>query len=266
MKKQKNIALLTQIDQFIKGNLSQEEIDELWEKFLRNPEYFHLFEAELHLRNLIIKGEKPDNINYTSESKILEVTGLRSWLFATAAAVLIVFGLQFFSITEQEALNDISLNRIDLSELSGIDVFRLNGEALDELELAINEAILTAYENDLNLAILNFTRLLDQPLAHNHKLKVEMNLGILLYNSGRYDEAVNFFNTVSNNPEADANQVEKSLWFKGNGYLKLGDLHNARDSMLRLHSLSASYDQPALALLRKIDLWLDYNSDEYPAE
>jgi len=262
MKKQINIEFITQIDQYIKGNLSQADIDELWKKFLRNPEYFHLFEAELHLRNLIKKGEKPDFINFTKESKIIEVSGIRSWLYATAAAIFIVIGFQFFSISETDSLNIITLSSIDISEMAGIDVYRSDEEVLDELDLAINDALVTTYMEDSSLAISHYRQLLDQPLSAYQNLKVEMNLGILLYNTGNYDEAAYFFNSVSTNTSTDVHDQEKSLWFLANSYLQLGDLENGRKSLLQVHSLSGRFQQPALTLIRKIDIQIVYNSDD----
>lgn len=39
-----------EIEQFIRGNLSMDDIDSLWVKFLENSEWFTYFETELHLR------------------------------------------------------------------------------------------------------------------------------------------------------------------------------------------------------------------------
>lgn len=39
-----------EIEQFIRGKLSIDEIDSLWIKFLENSEWFDYFETELHLR------------------------------------------------------------------------------------------------------------------------------------------------------------------------------------------------------------------------
>ena len=40
------------IEKYILGELSPEEIDELWIGFLQYPERFDYFMTELHLRNL----------------------------------------------------------------------------------------------------------------------------------------------------------------------------------------------------------------------
>jgi len=40
------------IEAYILGRLNQKEIDELWIEFLRSPEWYDLFETELHLRSL----------------------------------------------------------------------------------------------------------------------------------------------------------------------------------------------------------------------
>ncbi len=38
------------IEDFILGKLNQREIDQLWVEFLKAPEWYDLFEVELHLR------------------------------------------------------------------------------------------------------------------------------------------------------------------------------------------------------------------------
>ena len=47
-----------QIEDFILGKLSQREIDLLWIEFLKAPEWYNLFEVELHLRALGRDAEK----------------------------------------------------------------------------------------------------------------------------------------------------------------------------------------------------------------
>ena len=46
------LKIQKQIENFILGKLSQREIDLLWIEFLKAPEWYDLFEVELHLRAL----------------------------------------------------------------------------------------------------------------------------------------------------------------------------------------------------------------------
>ena len=49
------IEIMKRIDRYIRGELNQQEIDELWIGFLEDPQWYDWFEAELHLINLIRK-------------------------------------------------------------------------------------------------------------------------------------------------------------------------------------------------------------------
>ena len=44
---------MKRIDQYIRGGLTQEEIDELWIEFIKKPEWYRIFETDLHIRSLI---------------------------------------------------------------------------------------------------------------------------------------------------------------------------------------------------------------------
>ena len=46
------------IEAYILGKLDQREIDQLWIEFLKSPEWYDLFETELHLRSLGRAAEK----------------------------------------------------------------------------------------------------------------------------------------------------------------------------------------------------------------
>jgi len=49
------IDIMQRIDSYIRGRLNQQEIDELWMEFLKEPEWYRVFETDLNLRGLIRK-------------------------------------------------------------------------------------------------------------------------------------------------------------------------------------------------------------------
>ena len=49
------IDMMQRIDSYIRGRLNQQEIDELWIEFLKEPEWYRIFETDLHIRSLIRK-------------------------------------------------------------------------------------------------------------------------------------------------------------------------------------------------------------------
>ena len=47
--------MMQRIEKYIRGKLNQDEIDQLWVEFLKDPEWYSIFETDLHLRVLINK-------------------------------------------------------------------------------------------------------------------------------------------------------------------------------------------------------------------
>lgn len=260
MKNDKKIELLKTIDRYIQGKLSQDEIDGLWKQFLENPEYYQWFETELHIRDLIRKGEIPKGFKNSNGKKgtIIRLSAVKTWLLATAAVILIAVGLQFFSISEQDALQKMALSSIDISEMAGAEIYRSDDEEAEEVDIAINDALAAAYDDEADLAILQFRQLLEGPLTDQQKIQVEMNLGILLYNRMDYADAKIHFLELTGTPELDRYVEEKSWWFLGNAHLNLGEVEEAREAVFNAYTLEGRFQSPALALLKKLDVQLGY--------
>lgn len=47
---ERQIQAQKQVDKYIKGILSMDEIDKLWVRFLKSPQWFEYFETELTLQ------------------------------------------------------------------------------------------------------------------------------------------------------------------------------------------------------------------------
>lgn len=57
---EKQIVTQRKVEQYIRGKLSDKEVDMLWERFLSVPEWFNYFETELHLRVMGKENLNPD--------------------------------------------------------------------------------------------------------------------------------------------------------------------------------------------------------------
>lgn len=49
---QRDLELEKQIDAYLKGNLSEDEILKLWEKLFLNPDYIQLLKTELAIKSI----------------------------------------------------------------------------------------------------------------------------------------------------------------------------------------------------------------------
>ena len=256
MSEKEHIKILKTIEKFILGELSQSQIDDLWVEFLKKPEYYKLFETELYMRGLARKGVKPnfsDDIGQVNEPAVSYIYKYRVWFAATAAALLITIGLQFFSINEQQAMQQWALSSIDTSEMLGAEIFRSDEPDVASIDIGINEALALAFDNETVIAIERFRDLLALSPTETQRARIEVNLGILLYNVTAYESAAVHFESAVSSDEIDRNLKEKAYWFLGNAYLNIGQVNEARDAVFEAYTLSGRFQSPALALLKKLD-------------
>lgn len=259
MKEQEKIQLLEKIDRYIEGDLSQDEIDDLWKEFLKNPEWYNWFETELHLRSLIKKGKKPHFNTVEEPSGSIHQLTLKKysgWIYAAAAAVIVAIGLQFFSFDQGEPLPSLAFSEIEQSNLIGADVLRSDDRPAENLDVAINDALASAYEGETVQAIEQFQELLHQSPNNQQQARIEMNLGILFYNSGDYESAKTHFQSITEIESIEDYQKEKSWWFLGNALLNLDEPRSAREAVFNAYSMNGRYQSAALSLLEKLDIRL----------
>lgn len=254
MNDQEKIELQQTIDQYIKGELSQDEIDELWIEFLKQPEWYDWFETQVHLSSLIKKGKRPsftkgENPSDATQSSI----DYKVWFYAAAAAVILAISLQFFTFEQQQPIPSLALTEIEQSNLIGADVLRSTDTPAENLDVAINDALATAYNGETEEAIEQFQELLNESPNNTQQVRIEMNLGILFYNSGNFESAKNHFQSITEMDGIEDYEEEKSWWFLGNVLLNLNHPRQAREAVFNAYSMDGQYQSEALALLKKLD-------------
>lgn len=57
---ERQIQTQQQVKQYIRGKLSDKEIDKLWVRFLTVPEWYDYFETELHLTAILNEQSEKD--------------------------------------------------------------------------------------------------------------------------------------------------------------------------------------------------------------
>ncbi|MDX1642609.1 MAG: tetratricopeptide repeat protein [Balneolaceae bacterium] len=257
MKEKEKIEILKRIDLYIRGKLTQDEIDELWKTFLEYPETYNWFETEVHLQSLIKKGKKPQfGSQSVSSSKKTTIHSYKGWLYAAAAAVLLAIGLQFFAIDQPESIPGLAVAEIEQSHLIGADVLRSNTGRAENIDVAINDALAKAYDGETEQAIQQFREILEQSPSAQQRARVEMNLGILLYNQARFESAKNHFESITEITGLEDYEKEKAWWFLGNAYLNLNQPREAREAVYQAYGFNGRFQSSALALLKKLDLQL----------
>jgi len=55
MTEERITEMMSRIDDYVRGRLVQEQIEDLWIEFLKDPYWFKIFEVEVSLRNMIMQ-------------------------------------------------------------------------------------------------------------------------------------------------------------------------------------------------------------------
>lgn len=249
-----NKNIIVEIDRYIKGKLSSKEVDNLWIKFLDNPEYFDWFETDLHLRHMIHKNQ-PAAIHSLRESNKPKKPNIKTWIAAAAAIIVLSVGLQYFWSLQSFA-EEYAIDQIDRTELMGSDILRSDSQEVEQLDITINEALADAYEGEIEEAIAKFEKILEESPNSRQRVRAEMNLGILLYNESEYEQAVVHFQSITEMGSLSKFVEEKAWWFLGNTYLNLDQLDHAREAVFTAYSLDGRYKNPARDLLERLDIEL----------
>jgi tetratricopeptide (TPR) repeat protein len=254
-----------EITRYIDGDLSGEEVDNLWEQFINNPEYYKWFETELHLRDLA-KEENGKNIhsihsrpNNTSENTR---KNNKTWIIAAAAVIILSFGIQLFFAGETDYPHPNSISQIQIDEMSGSDIMRSEGTSSHSVDVEINRALALAYEGNTENAAGKFKSLLLEDPDPQQKARIEMNLGILYYNMADYDQARVYFESAAETDAMSRFFNEKAWWFLGNAYLNLEMLEEARSAVNNVYISEGRFIEPAASLLKKLDEELGHDSDQ----
>lgn len=257
--------ILKEIERYIKGELSQPEIDALWMEFLKNPEYYHLFETDLHFRQLAKESKSrgrnpfkhPKSAEANDEALSTQRTGFTNrvslWFGAIAAIVIIGFGIHYSLIDKDSTFASYSMSQIDVNEMTGTDIFRSEEDVAGPLDIAINQGLAYAYSGNDNRAKTIFERVLDRNPNPEQKARAEMNLGILLYNQGEYELASDYLRRAADESEISEFFEERALWFLANTYLKQDMPEESKIALSRAIEIDGRFRSDAERLLGKID-------------
>ncbi|MGF1669107.1 MAG: tol-pal system YbgF family protein [Balneolaceae bacterium] len=245
----KKKEILKNIELYIRGELHESEIEQLWEEFIKDPEYFELFDTELQLRHLGKKRQEA--VKQIELNKGKPHQKIKSPIILACAAILfIAFGLFLFSTFKSMSIADYAIPEISHQEILGAEVFRSDteqGESVDA-NITLNRGLVASLENRVVDAIDYFKSVLVKKPDSLQIFKANYNLGILYYNQKDYSASLTAFKA------ADIHTVdidflrEKYLWYLGNTLLKNGNLAESERVISEVVSMSGMYVNEAAEL------------------
>ncbi len=242
------------IDAYVKGQLSGQEAETLWVQLLKRPDYIDLLETELVVK-AIIEEELAGRAEDTKTTYLFGKPVRASWKWVAVAAsiAILVISLSLFTTDKQPALQNMTLPEINMVEnLSSTPVFRSQKNNVRRADSLLNVGYKAAISGDIKRAVGIYNDIIrgygDTPAA----AKAHLNLGIIQYNNGRYEEAAGAFSRAAGGVRNDAILEEKAYWYLSNAYVNLGRFADAHEAVQKAYSMDGIYHNPAQRLLNRL--------------
>ena len=230
------------IDDYVQGRLSAEEIDELWAELVQDDYYLDYLKTVAALKKIA-------NEEREREAKIFNLSSAQKWISAAAAILLIVGSITIFNLSTQTSETIQPVASIELDYYRSADGTAVEGEVGGEV---VREAITEANQGNVDAAV----NLLDSQIAETDNVydQAEMMItaGSILYNSGRYDEAIERFQFSIQSEVEDEIIRERAYWYLGNTYFQLNELDLAKVAFQNAYELNGAYSRVAQSYIKAL--------------
>jgi tetratricopeptide (TPR) repeat protein len=235
-----NIELEEQIERYVNGELNQDEVDDLWTQLIREPYYAEYLKTVANVSHII------DN-SKVHQLETQEIRSTNMW-YAFAATVILVIGLMSTMLLYKDA----SVNQFDA--LANLEMHNVRSSIIsaDEVEAGIQHGIGLAVTGNTQQAITHLSELYDKVKRDDIRSDIQLNIGIIQYNSSRYEEAKSTFQSITENSADDKLMLEKALWYKANTFLKLGSVDEAKVIIKQVHDIDGAYRRIAATYLAQL--------------
>ena len=254
-KMSRDIELEQKIDAYIKGKLTEEEAQELWEKLLQRPDYIELLKTELGVKSILEKRSSNKNSTSAEESSIIySIQHSWKWMAAAAAVALLVVSINFFQLDTNKSLQGEVPGEFNLAEnLSSAEVFRSQKTETLPADSLLNQGFEAALSGNISKAIAAYDKIISKYGDESAATKAYLNKGIIQYNSGGFGESIESFKAVINRDTNREVLEEKAYWYMGNAYINIEQLQKAREAIYKVYSMDGIYRKPSFRLLKKLD-------------
>lgn len=233
------------IDQYVNGQLSQSEIDELWAELIQDGYHLDYLKTVANLKEVVKKKKE--------KRKALKMR--RYWSYAAAAVLALTIGiLGVMNLQESTLSNDIQpIESIELDYYRSAEGTAGNGSD----NSVIRDAITLANTGQFDRA----TALLSEELRRADDpqwiSELNLNLGSLYYNEGKYRQSTDYFQQIITQKEPNSNSLsteemlilEKAYWYLGNAYFQLDELGKAKQNIENAYALNGAYRRVAQSYL-----------------
>ncbi len=228
-----NKDLEEKIDLYVNGQLSQEEVDELWAELIQDDNQLDYLKTVANTK-AVIEADQEDAATIFSIN--------RSWTYAAAAVIVIL--LAVMTVINYPVFQSNSVEPISNIEL---DYYRSEDGVMgaDSQQEVLKNALALANKGNTSEAINMLEQELNNAETPAWKAELNLNLGSLYYNSGNYQKAIDNFSAVVEKQEVDILTREKGYWYLGNAYFQLNRLDEAEEAIQNAYELNGAYRRVA---------------------
>lgn len=250
----REIELQQKIDAYLKGLLSEPDIEELWMEVAKNPDLLDNLEIEVGLKELL-----------STKKTLGEPAKVRrlprwAWHAAAAAVIAIVALLQLFRQNTPTELHQFVIAEIETRNLEIADGLRSSTKSLNATaDSLLNLGFQAVVSGDENRAMEIFDQIIDHYEEEPYGSKAYVNKGIILYNKGDYNASVLAFKEATERVEGPGIVAEKAWWYLGNALVNIGELEEAYEAVYKTYQLNGVFRNPAFHLVIKLSRELGYN-------
>ncbi len=250
MDNSRELKIRNKIDAYIKGKLSEEEIQGLWNEFAKNPELLDVLELEVNIRE-VIEQQALKN----SSGKTAPISKLPSWTWpAAAAAVIVIVALtQLFRVQTPSDMQEFLVQRIDPAHVETSDGVRAKDMQISTADSLLNLGFEALISGNDKRALELFDEVISNYDEEPYGSKAFLNKGIVLYNEGNYSSSIQAFQEAAKRAKSSRMISEKAQWYLGNALINEGQLEQAREAVFAAYQLNGIFRKPAFRLLKKLN-------------
>ncbi|MFO7847448.1 MAG: tetratricopeptide repeat protein [Balneolaceae bacterium] len=239
----RNKDLEKRIEAYLNDELTTAEVDELWAELIDNEYYFDYMKSVANLKKISEEREKETGLQKVESQK-------KVWLSAAAAIILMIGAATIFNISTQSGEMVTPISSIELDYYRSAD-----GMASENLEAesdVVRLAISTANTGDVTEALSLINEELEKTDSKYEQAELLITSGSILYNSGRFDDAIERFETALEVDYNDTILRERNLWYLGNAYFQVNKLDEAKATLEEAFELNGAYSRVAQSYLRAL--------------
>ncbi len=237
------------IHDYVEGNLSSEEVDQLWAELIARPDDLDYLQTLSTLKKMGEAG-KFDHL-YDEEPNVLPLSAAKETSvsatiyeqfkpYLAAASVIIVGVAILFNLmtSVQQPQDGGPISMIEY----GVERSADNQTMLDNY---LQEAVSLATNGNLEAAYAQIDEASSLELTEEQSIDLKMVKGAIQYNSQNYTEALTTFDSINKTAGIGQMNLEKGTWYLANTQLQLGMTDEAIESMERVIELDGSFSRVA---------------------